>query len=135
MFLHSRLEILSLDDTYEGVYSCECQYTGSIEPARIERTLRVLAEATIVYHMSSYNTDADVGDPVALQCAAEGIPTPFIFWQRTGGPSSIIRNYGLTKNVSIFIWDAVGVHRIRIIYFHCQFICSFSYRTNFEILI
>ncbi|THD18809.1 hypothetical protein D915_010494 [Fasciola hepatica] len=36
-----RLEILSLDSTYEGVYSCECQYTGSVESARVERVLRI----------------------------------------------------------------------------------------------
>ncbi|KAA3670800.1 uncharacterized protein DEA37_0012017, partial [Paragonimus westermani] len=89
---------MSLDITYEGIYTCECQYTGSVEPARIQRILRVFAEPSIVHHLSSYNTEADVNNPVVLECAADGIPTPFIYWQRTGGPSSIIRNYGTTKN-------------------------------------
>lgn len=102
-----RLEIMSLDRTYEGIYTCECQYTGSVEPARVQRILRVFAKPTIVHHMSSYNTDADAGDRVVLECAAEGIPTPVIYWQRTGGQSSIIRNFGLTKNGNQIEFDPV----------------------------
>ncbi|KAF7262138.1 hypothetical protein EG68_00607 [Paragonimus skrjabini miyazakii] len=102
-----RLEIMSLDITYEGIYTCECQYTGSVESARIQRILRVFAQPAIVHHLSSYNTEADVNNPVVLDCAAEGIPTPFIYWQRTGGPSSIIRNYGTTKNGNQIRFDAV----------------------------
>ncbi|CAH8652389.1 unnamed protein product [Dicrocoelium dendriticum] len=102
-----RLEIMSLDRTYEGLYTCECQYTGSVEPARVQRILRVFAKPSIIHHLSSYNTDSDVGDRVVLECAADGIPTPVIYWQRTGGPSSIIRNYGLTKNGNQIEFDPV----------------------------
>nr|AAW24604.1 SJCHGC05442 protein [Schistosoma japonicum] len=93
-----RLEIMSLDKSYEGKYTCECQYTGSVEPARVHRILRVFAKPNIVRHMSSYNTDADFGDPVTLQCNADGIPPPFIYWRRTAGASSIIRNFGTVKS-------------------------------------
>ncbi|CAL8068405.1 unnamed protein product [Calicophoron daubneyi] len=65
------------------------------------------APPTIVYHLSSYNTDAEAGDPVTLRCAADGIPTPLIYWQRTGGASSIIRNYGATKSGNEIVFDAV----------------------------
>ncbi|TGZ56330.1 hypothetical protein CRM22_010170 [Opisthorchis felineus] len=102
-----RLEILSLDETYEGLYTCECQYTGSVEPARIQRILRVFAKPVIITHRSSYDTDANVNDNVVLQCAAEGIPTPYIYWQRTGGQSSIIRNYGTLKSGNEIRFDAV----------------------------
>ncbi|KER28286.1 hypothetical protein T265_04820 [Opisthorchis viverrini] len=138
-----RLEILSLDETYEGLYTCECQYTGSVEPARIQRVLRVFEKSNtdpvdsnfaikrvmvdmvkeslmrpclvlqprtkpvIVTHRSSYDTDANVNDNVVLQCAAEGIPTPYIYWQRTGGQSSIIRNYGTLKSGNEIRFDAV----------------------------
>ncbi|OON13940.1 immunoglobulin domain protein [Opisthorchis viverrini] len=113
-----RLEILSLDETYEGLYTCECQYTGSVEPARIQRVLRVFGELNFFQticslaniknaDMSSYDTDANVNDNVVLQCAAEGIPTPYIYWQRTGGQSSIIRNYGTLKSGNEIRFDAV----------------------------
>lgn len=55
---------------------------------------------SIIPHLSSYNMDAEVGDPVVLSCASSSIPTPVIYWKRTGGASSTIRNYGLIKNVS-----------------------------------
>ncbi|VDQ09991.1 unnamed protein product [Trichobilharzia regenti] len=95
-----RLEIMSLDKSYEGKYTCECQYTGSVESARVHRILRVFAKPNIVRHMSSYDTDADAGDSVELQCNADGIPPPFIYWRRTAGASSIIRNFGSVKSVS-----------------------------------
>ncbi|RTG80384.1 uncharacterized protein DC041_0007036 [Schistosoma bovis] len=50
--------------------------------------------------MSSYDTDADSGDPVSLHCNADGIPPPFIYWRRTAGASSIIRNFGTVKSFS-----------------------------------
>ncbi|TNN16071.1 Neural cell adhesion molecule 1 isoform 1 [Schistosoma japonicum] len=102
-----RLEIMSLDKSYEGKYTCECQYTGSVEPARVHRILRVFAKPNIVRHMSSYNTDADFGDPVTLQCNADGIPPPFIYWRRTAGASSIIRNFGTVKSGNIIKFDQV----------------------------
>ncbi|CAH8629039.1 unnamed protein product [Heterobilharzia americana] len=88
-----RLEIMSLDKTYEGKYTCECQYTGSVEPARVHRILRVF--------------DADSGDPVTLQCNADGIPPPVIYWRRTAGESSIIRNFGAVKSGNTIKFDQV----------------------------
>ncbi|CAH8629024.1 unnamed protein product [Heterobilharzia americana] len=102
-----RLEIMSLDKTYEGKYTCECQYTGSVEPARVHRILRVFAKPNIVRHMSSYDTDADSGDPVTLQCNADGIPPPVIYWRRTAGESSIIRNFGAVKSGNTIKFDQV----------------------------
>uniref|UniRef100_A0A183TFP7 Ig-like domain-containing protein n=1 Tax=Schistocephalus solidus TaxID=70667 RepID=A0A183TFP7_SCHSO len=92
-----RLEILSVDQTYEGYYSCECQYTGSVEPARAERILKVVAVPTINNFQSSYDTTVNEGDRVTLRCEAHGIPPPVITWRRTGGSSSLIRNYGNMK--------------------------------------
>lgn len=40
----TRLEILVVDETYAGHYTCDCQYTGSVEPARAERILSVVCE-------------------------------------------------------------------------------------------
>ncbi|CAH8614673.1 unnamed protein product [Schistosoma guineensis] len=102
-----RLEIMSLDKSYEGKYTCECQYTGSVEPARVHRILRVFAKPNIVRHMSSYDTDADSGDPVSLHCNADGIPPPFIYWRRTAGASSIIRNFGTVKSGNVIKFDQV----------------------------
>ncbi|CAH8597790.1 unnamed protein product [Heterobilharzia americana] len=98
---------MSLDKTYEGKYTCECQYTGSVEPARVHRILRVFAKPNIVRHMSSYDTDADSGDPVTLQCNADGIPPPVIYWRRTAGESSIIRNFGAVKSGNTIKFDQV----------------------------
>ncbi|CAH8866641.1 unnamed protein product [Trichobilharzia szidati] len=102
-----RLEIMSLDKSYEGKYTCECQYTGSVESARVHRILRVFAKPNIVRHMSSYDTDADAGDSVELQCNADGIPPPFIYWRRTAGASSIIRNFGSVKSGNVIKFDQV----------------------------
>ncbi|KAL7055186.1 hypothetical protein AAHC03_024434 [Spirometra sp. Aus1] len=100
-----RLEILSVDQTYEGYYSCECQYTGSVEPARAERILKVVAVPTINNFQSSYDTTVNEGDRVTLRCEAHGIPPPVISWRRTGGSSSLIRNYGNMKPGELIQFD------------------------------
>ncbi|KAL3315543.1 Hemicentin-1 [Cichlidogyrus casuarinus] len=92
-----RLEILALDQSFEGTYSCQSQYSGSVAVATVERYIRVLQAPLIVRHQSSYAKDVTEGDRVALDCNATGIPTPRIYWQRTGGSSSIIRGYGIQK--------------------------------------
>lgn len=110
-----RLEILVVDETYAGHYTCDCQYTGSVEPARAERILRVvckfifsiffmfifLAPAAVLPFHSSYTTTVTEGDRMVLRCQAAGIPTPVTYWTRTGGSSSIIRNYGISKTVGL----------------------------------
>ncbi|VDN96647.1 unnamed protein product [Rodentolepis nana] len=92
-----RLEILVVDETYAGHYTCDCQYTGSVEPARAERILRVVSQAKVLPFQSSYTTTVTEGDRMVLRCQAAGIPTPVTYWTRTGGSSSIIRNYGISK--------------------------------------
>lgn len=106
-----RLEILVVDETYAGHYTCDCQYTGSVEPARAERILRVvckwctlplivvIAQAKVLPFQSSYTTTLTEGDRMVLRCQATGIPKPVTYWTRTGGSSSIIRNYGISKPV------------------------------------
>ncbi|KAM3176923.1 hypothetical protein ACTXT7_005507 [Hymenolepis weldensis] len=93
----SRLEILVVDETYAGHYTCDCQYTGSVEPARAERILRVVSQAKVLPFQSSYTTTLTEGDRMVLRCQAAGIPKPVTYWTRTGGSSSIIRNYGISK--------------------------------------
>ncbi|KAL5964644.1 Dipeptidyl peptidase 8 [Taenia solium] len=34
---------------------------------------------------------------MTLRCQAAGIPQPVVYWRRTGGSSSLIRNYGISK--------------------------------------
>ncbi|KAM7533898.1 hypothetical protein Aperf_G00000107956 [Anoplocephala perfoliata] len=92
-----RLEILVIDETYAGYYTCDCQYTGSVEPARAERILRVVSQAMVLPFQSSYTTTVTEGDRMVLSCQAAGIPQPVIYWTRTGGSSSLIRNYGISK--------------------------------------
>nr|CDS26341.1 Dipeptidyl peptidase 9 [Hymenolepis microstoma] len=92
-----RLEILVVDESYAGLYTCDCQYTGSVEPARAERILRVVSQAKVLPFHSSYTTTVTEGDRMILRCQAAGIPTPVTYWTRTGGSSSIIRNYGISK--------------------------------------
>ncbi len=47
------------------------------------------------------------GDRTTLQCQAFGIPKPVVYWTRTGGTSSLIRNYGNTKPVSLHVQDLI----------------------------
>lgn len=49
---------------------------------------------------SSYTTTVTEGDRMILHCQAAGIPRPVVYWSRTGGSSSLIRNYGISKPVS-----------------------------------
>ncbi|VDM19045.1 unnamed protein product [Hydatigera taeniaeformis] len=92
-----RLEILVVDETYAGYYTCDCQYTGSVEPARAERILSVVSKAKVLPFHSSYTTTVTEGDRMTLRCQAAGIPQPVVYWSRTGGSSSLIRNYGISK--------------------------------------
>ncbi|KAL5105663.1 Dipeptidyl peptidase 8 [Taenia crassiceps] len=92
-----RLEILVVDETYAGHYTCDCQYTGSVEPARAERILNVVSQAKVLPFHSSYTTTVTEGDRMILRCQAAGIPQPIVYWSRTGGSSSLIRNYGISK--------------------------------------
>ena len=39
---------------------------------------------------------------MTLYCQATGIPQPVVYWFRTGGSSTLIRNYGISKPVGFF---------------------------------
>uniref|UniRef100_A0A5K3FI43 Ig-like domain-containing protein n=1 Tax=Mesocestoides corti TaxID=53468 RepID=A0A5K3FI43_MESCO len=102
-----RLEILVVDETYAGYYTCDCQYTGSVEPARAERILRVVAQAKVLPFKSSYTTTVTEGDRMTLYCEAFGIPQPVVYWSRTGGSSSLIRDYGISKPGEVIEFSSV----------------------------
>ncbi|VDN09774.1 unnamed protein product [Dibothriocephalus latus] len=67
--------------------------------------LQIRPVPTINNFQSSYDTTVNEGDRVTLRCEAHGIPPPVITWRRTGGSSSLIRNYGNMKPGELIQFD------------------------------
>ncbi|PAA48090.1 hypothetical protein BOX15_Mlig006757g1 [Macrostomum lignano] len=105
--LSIRLEIMSVAYSSEGTYMCEVFYDDRSTEIRRSRRVHVYELPRFEIQDTSFETSASVGDSVRLRCKAVGMPTPRLYWLRSAGSSSVIRDYGRQVEGSEILFNSV----------------------------
>lgn len=105
--LSIRLEIMSVAYSSAGTYLCEVFYDDRSTEIRRSRRVDVYELPRFEIQDTSFETAASVGDSITLRCSAVGMPLPRLYWLRSAGSSSVIRDYGRQVEGNTIVFNSV----------------------------